>query len=294
MTRISGELTAAGFRVVVAKRRGQNAREALESAVASSNAAAGIAIERDDDRARAEVWVSDTLTGKLSMRPLAHGESPAILAVRAVELLRASLLELDAGVLDASERRPIEKLQSKPDPSNDLRSLRAPFGFEGAFVVAYHPELDEASFAPALRAFLTSDYGVGGRLSVVAPMLGASPEGELGIAKLSTELFLAELVYTPPISPWFGLTGALGLGGMHLHAEGDLIEPARGRADDLGAFVLVPSLGLAAKVGDFVSLTAEFGTAFVVPTLKIDMGSERLGVVGRPMLLASHGVSIAF
>ena len=89
-------------------------------------------------------------------------------------------------------------------------------------------------------------------------------------------------------------TAGFGLGGLHLEARGELDDPSRARSEDLGSFVIAPSFGLVARLADHVALTAEAGLVFTLPTLKIDMGSERLGVVGRPMMLASHGLLVTF
>ena len=289
ITRLEGELRASGFVVVLVTKATADPRRSLESAVASSGAVAGIFIERDEDRAKAEVWVSDTLTGKLSVRPLESGESPGILAVRAVELLRASLLELDLSSAPIVPGGPIEKMTGR-----SLASLRSSAGVEAAFVMALHPELVEAAFAPALRAFVSADNGLGGRVSVIAPMLGTSIVGELGVAELSTEVFLAEFIYAPPLSPWFGVTAVLGVGGLHLEARGELDDPSRARSEDLGGFVVAPGFGIVARLADHFALTSEVSSVFLIPPLRIDMGDERLGVVGRPMLLASHGLLVTF
>ncbi len=291
LSRLEGELRAAGFRVVRITKGALESRVALERAVASSKAQAGIYLERVDDRARAEIWVSDTLTGKLSIRPLDAGDSPAVLAVRAVELLRASLLELEpASTPSDVAREPIERLVA---PRN-LRSLRSNVGVEASFVLALHPDVGAVALAPALRAFVSSDSGLGARVSLVLPMMGASLEGELGLAELSSELFLAEFIYTAPLSPWFNLTAAVGLGGLHLQASGELEDPRRARSESLGSFVIAPSVGVVARMAEHFALTAEFSPTFLLPTLTIDMGSERLGTLGLPMLQASHGLLVSF
>jgi hypothetical protein len=292
VSRLEGELRSSGFRVVRVTKSTEESRVALERAVATTGAQAGIYLERVDDRARAEVWVTDTLTGKVSIRPLDAGDSPAVLAVRAVELLRASLLELEpANTPSNVAREPIERLIA---PHDEARSLRSNVGVEGSFVVALHPEVGAVALAPALRAFVSSSSGLGARISLVLPMLGASIEVELGLAKLSSELFLAEFVYTAPISPWFNLTAAVGLGGLHLRASGELEDPTRERSESLGSFVIAPSVGIVARVAEHFALTAEFSPTFLLPTLTIDMGPERLGTLGLPMLQASHGVLVTF
>lgn len=297
LTRLAGELRAAGFGVVRLTSAKPDPRGSLEEALATSGAAAGIVLERDEDRARAEIWVSDRLTGKLSVRPLSGDDGPSVLAVRAVELLRASLLELEPEATPPGiERAPIDALVKAPPAKkpSPLASLRAGLGVEVSFVTALHPEVGAFAFAPALRAFGSADMGLGGRLTVVAPMLGTELEGALGIARISTELFLGELLYTPPLSEWVNLTVALGAGGMHLAATGELDEPARARSEDLGALVIAPSVGLVARVAGPLALTLEGGAVFALPPPRIEMGDEELGVLARPTISVSHGVLVGF
>jgi hypothetical protein len=88
LVRISGELRAAGFRVVFVERGDRAIREALTAALDAQGALAAISLEELDRARGVEVWVNDRATGKLSIRTLESSEAPAVLAVRAKELHR--------------------------------------------------------------------------------------------------------------------------------------------------------------------------------------------------------------
>src|SRR5256714_6038305 len=97
VTRLRGELAAAGFEVVDVARAAGDAREAAEAEPPVLGVFATVVIvPRTPDAA--DIWIADRITGKTVVRrvrvePDARSEVAAILAVRAVELLQASLLE---------------------------------------------------------------------------------------------------------------------------------------------------------------------------------------------------------
>lgn len=108
--RVRGELSAAGFRVVTREPPpGVSAERAVAMAGADLAPSAVLWIVAASEHTAAlpalEIWLSDRLLGKVSMARLhgikEHGETPKVLAVQAVELLRARISELR--VEDAQE-----------------------------------------------------------------------------------------------------------------------------------------------------------------------------------------------
>jgi hypothetical protein len=98
-TRLSAELTAAGFLVTVLDAApGTDPKTEVESQNLDPAPVATLALSHLGASATADVWVADRVTGKTLVRhvnvgPAARDRAPTVLAVRAVELLRASLLE---------------------------------------------------------------------------------------------------------------------------------------------------------------------------------------------------------
>lgn len=141
--RVRGELSAAGFQVFTREAPVQlSPRRAVESAGADLQPSAVlwiIAGERHTAAApQLEIWLSDRLLGRVSMARLssaaADSETPKLLAVQAVELLRARLSELRVGTsadapVDASkaadwvEQAP--EVKQQPVPEARARSIDA-------------------------------------------------------------------------------------------------------------------------------------------------------------------------
>ena len=102
LVRLRGELLAAGFDAeVIELSLGADVRASLErvAPAASGSATALVAVVASADPGSAELWVIDRVTGKTVVRRVNAGAADPsrmaeVLAVRAVELLRASFLEL--------------------------------------------------------------------------------------------------------------------------------------------------------------------------------------------------------
>jgi hypothetical protein len=101
--RVGGELSAAGFRVLTREPpAGVSAERAVAMAGADLSPSAVLWIVAASGHSAAapalEIWLSDRLLGKVSMARLrgakAEGGTPKVLAVQAVELLRARMSEL--------------------------------------------------------------------------------------------------------------------------------------------------------------------------------------------------------
>lgn len=99
LVRLQAELTVEGFDAQVTEvDLGTDVRASLERMAPTMAATALVAVVEGDDPASAELWVVDWMTGKTVVRRV-HADPKAariaeVLSVRAVELLRASFLEL--------------------------------------------------------------------------------------------------------------------------------------------------------------------------------------------------------
>lgn len=99
-TRLRAELTASGFEVVsVDAKEGLDPRESVENPELRSVAA--LSIVNTKEGTAIDLWVADRLTQKTLVRRIdvaspSSRSSAVVLAIRAVELLRASLLEAES------------------------------------------------------------------------------------------------------------------------------------------------------------------------------------------------------
>ncbi len=227
--RVSAELRALGFDVQTSVVVESSTRE-LEDTARAAHAAAAIRIVRSDKKA--EVWVADRVTGKTLLRELEVGknEDPdGVLAVRAVELLRASLLEVDAGHPSRGEVRPA------PVVREVVKSSHAEHKPSVALAIGFGPQL-----MPALSASLHAFVGVAlmpSRVGIegwgLIPILNGQLCAAQGCARVTSGLFAigGRVALTPDSARVHPELGA-GFGGAFLHAEATATPPYSATAVD--------------------------------------------------------------
>ncbi|MFO0550800.1 MAG: hypothetical protein U0271_20570 [Polyangiaceae bacterium] len=288
VTRARAELASAGFEVVVVRTKRGEPRADLEDALREAGATAAIAIAApaaSEGRTSSivEVWVSDRLTGKISIRPVetaGTSNAPALLALRAVELLRASLVEVDLGATNT------------PVPADVRHFVGAdatPFGIEAgvAGVFAVDPALP--AIAPELRFSWVADVGFGARVTWIGPTLGPGFEGALGEAQLTQYLAFAEALYRPPLDSPLSFTAGLGLGVYHVSARGELTDADREREDDSTALLATAAVGLGIRFHQHFGVALDLTVGVTAPRVTIAMGDEVVGRLGRPLLTLTAG-----
>ncbi len=292
-TRLEAELRASGFDVQVLTFDGDEPRAALEDALTKTSAAAAITIH-----GRAEVWVRDRLTGKLVVREDAsQSGSPQLVAIHSVELLRASLLELEhpgASKVDDPKKPipdPVKALIGPVEPTRPASSAWAGFGVELGVGTLVHFDPPLPMVVPVLRLSVGSAIGFGGRVSLVGPSIGPDLRGEGSVSELmvSGEGFFA------PRLPWpFELIGFAGLGVYRVGAASALAADPDSRSGSSVGVIFTFGAGTGVRLADHFTLDLNLFGAVSAPRVVIDSGPNELGSLGQPILGATTGIRAAF
>jgi hypothetical protein len=291
LVRLRAELSSAGFEVVLVDgETGADPRETIEHALRERSPAATIGIFG------AELWIADRLTGKTVVRTLDAGETggrraPEVLAIRASELLRASLSELllapsEAGPRPAAAKPPVAVtrwVSAALEPGQ--QAFR--FGFEAGAAVLGSLEGVPPAVTPLVRARLA--LGKGFLVRASAAGLGTRPEvsSDVGTASIRQDLLLAELqarlFANKPLRP----LATIGVGAYRFGVEGNAAWPHSARqgwrwepAADVG-------LGLALRLHPHLELSFETHAIFAQPYPTVRFFDETVARAGRPTLFAS-------
>jgi hypothetical protein len=295
-TRARAELVAAGFRVIVKRREHGDTRTSLEQAMRESGSVAAIAINAQTGSSVAEVWVSDRLTGKLSIRPVETGgaqDTPSLLAIRSVELLRASLIELENPSKDVPvvETPPEIAAFTRRREVEATTSAREGFGIEVKAVGIITTDPITPAFAPGIGVTYVSAPGFGARVSWTGPSVGGGIDGALGKARLLQGLAIAEALFVPPLDAPIYVTFNTGIGLYYVSASGDLADPELAKSEDAAALAFSFGAGFGFPITEAFSLGVEAFGAITVPRVAIDMGAENVGSVGQPVLGVALGAA---
>jgi hypothetical protein len=307
-TRLRGELVAAGFDVrelVIAE--GSDPKEQVDAAGLSPTPVATIAINKDDDTASLDVWVTDRATHEMVVRHLdAAGvnrkRAPAVLAVRAVELLRASLLPASERKKPVPTEQPPKKATPpKPPPKNESGEVperrtaaedRPGFRGEVGVAMLYASPGITAAFAPLLRL----DFGNrtwSGRASLVAPAFGGEASAAGGSAALREEMLTLGFTVRWPAEGTFAIVGSAAAGGFHIHVSGRGSSPNVGLDADQWGGMVETGGGVILRFGPRSGLLLDTQAYWLLPPVIVQIAGVDAGRSGRPALSSSLGVWVA-
>jgi hypothetical protein len=304
LARVTGELKAAGFETVsILVEPGVDERTTVETIGRDVNPVAAFAIfpgPKSSGQATAEIWVSDRQKGtatvqRMRVDPQDADRSAAVLAVYAVELLKASLVEL--WVPEA--RRKVEP--PPPPPPTDVAPAYgrpyalAGFGLELAGGVLAHAGGLDPTWTPTLRVSFGGARGLGVRIGVTAGGQRSSVANGAGSARLSHQLATVQALYAfrpgSRVQPFL----AAGAGAYRIGVSGvSAVQPAwLDRSTQGWSAAIDAAAGLTIALGEHIALIASAEALLLLPHPVIDLGrgsDARVGQAGRPALLVTAGI----
>jgi hypothetical protein len=282
--RLGGELTSEGFSaefVDVPEQLGElssgNARPWLEGLAKRRDLDAVVAILGGGELDTVEVWVVDRITGKSVVRTAytgpADARTPRIISIRALELLRSSLLEVE---LASAEPQPEQR---KPPPETVIRYLESErqklrpqrFAVElGAFATM---ALD--GFGPALLPVARFDWALQSPFAVYVQVAGLGTRPSISTGQGDAELTHSHVLLggtfdaaaTRTIRPFVFLSGGV----LHTTVVGRPDQPTyQGHSPQGYSFLFDAGLGVRVVTSDhlFVSLGVHAQGAHPAPAVR--------------------------
>jgi hypothetical protein len=295
--RVRAELEALGFKTVVTGEEAAPAsRASLEGAARRAHAIAAIRGVPADGGV--DVWIADRVTGKTVLRHVegepASADREAALAIRAVELLRASMLETSLprrppGEVPA-EREIREQLQVPALAHSVPPDVRVAVGLAS---VAWSPGGfgPASSFALDVAVMPSEHVGVfaTGAATLTSPEVRS---GMLGSATLSLVVAGAgaRFVFTPRESTWEPFADA-GLAAVFLRSQGTSASPGLvpGVATGLAAAPFT-RVGLAFAASQSVRIRGDLLVGVIGQGVTVQIGGRPAASWGLPFLLPSLGI----
>jgi hypothetical protein len=302
MARVQGELKAAGFEVAVLPLHDDDARHDLESAGAQLRPIAAFALfvsSSEDGPPMAEIWVSDRIRQKTIIQHAVldeqdRGRGSKVLAVRAVELLKASLADFwtpaaRAAAASASAPSapvaPVRESESKaPAPFTSGPGVGVGIGVAenfGAVGVTWAP-------------YASLSYGFAGAFTLRARFDGLGPGVTLssaaGSARIEQQLGMVEAVkaWWPQslIVPFvFAVAGV-----QHIYVAGTATVPYRAHKSDDWSFLTAVGGGLSVPLLAWMSLVVQARAMTAWPTTAVQIADVEVGRIGGPTLMVDGGL----
>ncbi len=294
---LHGELLSVGLDVAMTDRpaarglAGADSRAWLEQVAAERGASAVIDIVGDDALVAVDVWVVKEPPGRFEVTRVALEPNtknpPERIAIRAIDALRASLLEIDwaaRGRRDELVAKPLTATLAK-DRADELPSHRERFGLEvGAAALM---SLD--GVGPAVLPILRVDWAARSWLVAQAALAG-----------LGSRPTVTTTVGSAQVAQQYGILGgcfrfrsdrrlwplfALAAGVMHTSVEGQPGLGAEARSVDQWSFLMDGSLGAGLRLYRRYYLTMAAHVQMAEPYVAIHFVDAVVATSGRPNLL---------
>lgn len=298
LVRMHGELVSAGFDVqIAASTPGADPRASLEQTASGNNVDAVVALLGDVSPGSVEVWVIDRVTGKSVVRRIPNqpesNRAAEILAIRAIELLRASLLEIamaGSGEPVAAPKPPPVAVTRFVDRALDARrDSRWAIEVGGSGVASFD------GVGPALLPIVRLNLALGSYVLIRATAAGlgtrARVQAQSGWADLAEQFGLIEAgVRLRPrrrLQPFF----SLGAGAQHTSAEGrpssKYSSNYQGQTAGRWAFLADAGAGLHLSLVHHFAVALEVHAQLAQPYPVVRFLGAQVATTGRPDLLPS-------
>jgi hypothetical protein len=306
-SRMSAELAASGFDVVLVPPPDDgNVRSAVELARSEPGVVATFAVVGLGRQAAVDVWLSERITGKtivkrLDSGPASTGRGPTVLAIRAVELLRASLLETVVPPADPAAASPAplppEVSHFVENRSRDTRR-DGPWPGVASFDAGIRGMNGFGGLGPSLSPLVRFAYAVRRdtflRATLNGPTLGFEIKTASGSATARQELGLFELVYAIPVSPSVMLLASGGAGVYHLQVQGSALPPYGASSPQLWSALFDAGLGSAFRISEHSALVLDVHALATLREAWVVFADGESRTSGRPMGAVSLGVWSGF
>lgn len=296
VARLHAELEALGFEVLDMPRAAEaDPPEALERA--ARNAGAVAAVRAAKGGPDIEVWVINQTTGTASWQrvgpaDLAATTQDATAALRTVELLRASLLEV------RRRRRPAHVPRAPPEPrALPTSQTGAPRLPRVSVELGPAASISPGGLSPAPSLLVAARFMPAGFVGVgtfaLVPLFAARLSGAEGSASLRPLLFGGGL----RLAGRFGVvmpSAELGIGGAWIHASGSPAPGYAARSVDHVVGAAYARAGLSVPLSARVAVRADLLAGAALPEVQLVIAGRQVASWGRPFVAPSVGVELTW
>jgi hypothetical protein len=292
IARIRDELLADRFQVVLVDSSIAGEPGAIvERAAHDFDAEAILTLFGDPETGQAELWVVERSGGRVAIRramvEIAEPESmPEVLSTRALELLRATALELSietTRALQPQQTPPaVAAGQPGPAPVPPPSSERGILTVDAGIAMLRSLDGPPPATVPTARIQLHLNDWLMARLGISG--LGSRPRIETvyGSAELSQTIALVEVGLVFRNGKRFRPLVSVGTGLLHLSIVGIGKPPYEGREARRWSAVFDAGVGGAFALRSRVSLTAELHTFLASPHPEVRFINMRTATIGYP------------
>lgn len=301
MSRLGAEIRATGFEVTVQRAADVTVTaDVLQAAAQTNNAIAAVQVVRRADGV--EIWIFDRVTAKAVIRRLGSGgrqnqkggPNESLIALRAVELLRGSLLEIRA-----TQPPPFELKASPAVEALVDRSLPPPAAAPGQLIsLKLTPGLllSPGGVSQAATGGLELVWWRWAKAAIIAnvqiPVTSGRVRAAEGTARVQTTMATTGLRLVrqrPGVQGWT-YSGGAAVGALWLRLDGIEAQPGfRVQTSSVAAAVFMGHAEMNYGLNAWVSLVLGVSVGLAGPWPEIRFGPNRRADFGLPLAILATG-----
>jgi hypothetical protein len=292
MQRLQAELNASGFSVEHKRYTWLSLNEMVDDAAGHPDFAGTITVARGPEGPLIDVWIADRHTGRTVGRRV-EGTGSEQLSVRAVEALRAGLIEISVVAAPAPADEPEPEAEPEPDkvaviePIEPVPTLEQPrFRVSSGAAFLISSDTLGGAVGPQLRFASELGRGWWAGAQLVAPIWG----GESQNVSVSQALTQAELSFVLPFSARMQLVSTLGLGMYWAGHGGQGVT----RADTTFSAMGSAGVGVGFELSTEAYVLWDIQGMFFAPTPEVVVANRGQAGPGTPAFLSSLGLNVHF
>lgn len=299
-SRLCGELHMYGLKVdTVNGANGTLFSDNLAEASGSAEVIGGVAFLRTPGQASARIWTAGRTTGKESLRitvSIDDADAPSLLAIRTVDLLRASLRDFDLPEHARLEARPTAS--SGLSLSTQAPSPAAPSGFErwtvrgGASTLWETGDLG-AGFAANLGLARRISARLALELAITASVVGQAYATAAATARMRQEIGILTLVWRLVGRQRLSLDVFQGFGASYLSVSGEARPPWLPQSSSAWAAASSTGACLGLRLSEHLELAVSLAALFLLPRPVLEVANVSYPV-HEPLVLVSGGFQYGF
>jgi hypothetical protein len=293
LTRIREELLAEGFQVTVIDPGSKTDPISIAQVLQQpSDAAASIALLGDPTIEPAELWIVDRTGARPDVRRIATPSddllhAPEILAIRTIELLRASALQ--RLVESTRIQSPPQPAPAQPAPAlvPTPPEERSRVGIELGMAVVQDLNGPGPAEIPVARLRVSLPGSLFARLTVASFGFRPRVESAEGSATIGQNFGLLEVGATFRSQHRLRPIVTLGAGALYVTSDGEGVYPFVGHSDSRWSALFDGGLGLFASLSRRWGLAVEVHALLAAPQPFVRFSQTNAGNIGRPTLAAT-------
>jgi hypothetical protein len=295
--RISAELSALGFNVYVVAQSSSSEVLSLRQIAAARGAIVGL--RASPSKTGIELWIADPNTGATAFEEVVtvdSGRNDELLALRAVEVLRARLLKLGVQSGPVAEQVPpqpsVESRLPATTPAPIPRAATPLLWVALGLSYTYHPSplSDQESAHLGLTVAPDPRWSLGA--FTLLSIRKAELDHEFGSASANSTMFgLAADAHL--FHDWFSASLGAGAALVRLDVVGRAQPPLEAQQHRLFAALPFLRAGATATLSDRVRVRADLLAGFSAPKTTIRLNDEDAATWGRPLFIATFSVQLA-